>query len=521
MKNLVFFITLSISITSCFKGNKVDLIIHNARIHSMNTTDDEFQAMAIKDGKILELGPERQILNKYRSDEEIDAYGKNVYPGFTDAHTHLLSLAQERLSANLKDAKTPEQVAVMLEKYASRNNRSFIIGRGIQWDNIHQYEELARIISRSFPNIPVFIITKDIHSAILNQKAIELLKLPTTSGIISENAFFEAYSKFPKFSQSELQKQLFELQDELLQFGIVAVHEMGWSHEDYQFFKSLTKNNKWKINISAYLLPSKENLHLLKNGIIRGEKLQIRGLKILLDGTFSSRTALLSSSYVDGSSGKINYSTISLDSLLLFAHDHELQLAAHAAGDVSAELFLKRVKSLQLNVDNLKWRIEHLQKTNPTILSLLSELHIIPSIQPYQAVSDAAWIRLAIQPVDNSFYAYKSLLAANGIIGIGSDLPVETYNPFEIIWASNTRKDIENKGYGFNEIEKLNIKDALKAYTIYNAQLTDNDTEYGTIEKGKAATFFISEYPINSDFNSIYNYSNWTFIKSKKVYSVE
>ena len=58
---------------SCMKGESVDLVIHNAHIHTMNESGDVFDAIAIKDGKIVEIGPERQILNKYRADEYIDA----------------------------------------------------------------------------------------------------------------------------------------------------------------------------------------------------------------------------------------------------------------------------------------------------------------------------------------------------------------------------------------------------------------------------------------------------------------
>jgi hypothetical protein len=474
--------------------------------------------MAVKDGKIIELGPERQILNRYRSDNEVDALGKNVYPGFSDAHTHLLLLAQERLSADLKEVKTIEQTLVTLEKYHARNNRKFIIANGILFDSISNYVELSKKLTTNFRNIPVYLITKDAQTAILNEKAMEQLAIPLSSnGIVSKQHF----SKFPKFSNEEITKQLFDIQDELFQFGIIAVHEMGWSFEDYQLFKSVVKSSKWKLNISAYLLPSAENKELLKQGIIKGEKIQIRGLHVLIDGDLNSKTAFVSTPYNDGTSGKLNYSEKGLDSLLLFAYEHELQLAAHTAGDMGATFFLNRIKALKLNIDNLKWRIEDLQKINPTVLALLTELHVIPSIQPYLAVSNAELIRLVVSKIDNSFYAYKSLLKTNGLFAIGSGLPIEAFNPFEIIWAANSRKKIDNIGNPFNYSEKLEKNDLIKAYTIYNAQLVDLDETLGVLEKNKPASFFISEFPINSAFNSIYNFANQTYIKSKKVYSVE
>ena len=46
------------------KGETVDRIIHNASIHTMVDGENVQQAMAISEGKIVEIGPDRQILNK-------------------------------------------------------------------------------------------------------------------------------------------------------------------------------------------------------------------------------------------------------------------------------------------------------------------------------------------------------------------------------------------------------------------------------------------------------------------------
>lgn len=538
MKKIAIIGFLLVTITSCFKGIKVDMIIHNATIHSMNSSNVVYQAMAIKDGIVIELGAERQILNRYRAKQEIDAQGKSIYPGLTDAHTHLLLLAQERLSANLNEVISTEQAMVFLEKYHSRNTPSFIIGRGLHFPSDEQKIQLSQQISEIFTDVPIFIITKDAHAAILNKKAIEYLKLRPNladstkgfvfdngkfSGIIKEKAFFDLYDLFPKFDAKEIENQLFEIQDELLQYGIIAIHEMGWSNDDYHLFKALTENENWKINISAYLLPSQENKALLKEGIIKGDKMQIRGLKLFLDGTFGSQTAAISSTYKDGSSGKINYTSDALDSLILFSYNHELQLAVHAAGDRSAVFFLNRIKALEINVNNLNWRMEHLQKVNPTLLELMGELHILASVQPFHAVSDLAWLRTIVPTVGNDFYAYKSLYTVNDMILIGSDMPVETFNPFEIMWAASVRKDLEDEGsgYGFNMEEGLSIDEVLKGYTSFNAQIVDNGSILGSIEENKWATFFIASSPITNEFNATYNYATKTFIKGKETYSVE
>jgi adenine deaminase len=62
------------------KGKKVDLILHNATILSLSDSNIKGEAIAIKNGNIVEIGPERQILNKYRSDEARDIEGKEIIP---------------------------------------------------------------------------------------------------------------------------------------------------------------------------------------------------------------------------------------------------------------------------------------------------------------------------------------------------------------------------------------------------------------------------------------------------------
>ena len=131
MKNTLTFLVLISMLSSCFKGQELDLIIHNANIHSGNRYDHVYEAMAIKDGIILELGPEREILNKYRG-KAIDAQDKHIYPSFADAHGHLFWSAEKRLTCDLTGSTSLNEVINRLEKYQALYNPKVIVGRG--WD---------------------------------------------------------------------------------------------------------------------------------------------------------------------------------------------------------------------------------------------------------------------------------------------------------------------------------------------------------------------------------------------------
>ena len=111
------------------KGESVDFVIHNARVHVMDDKNSIFEAIAFKDGKIVEVGAERQILNRYSADEYIDAQKKDVYPGFTDAHGHIMSYAKQALSVNLVGCRSYDEMLVLIEKYQSKTtaNSSLVV----------------------------------------------------------------------------------------------------------------------------------------------------------------------------------------------------------------------------------------------------------------------------------------------------------------------------------------------------------------------------------------------------------
>ncbi len=88
MKIFILFLTTFL-LNSCMKGKKVDLILHNANIICLDDINTTGEAIAIKDGKIVEIGPERQILNKYRAEEINDVKGREIVPTFYNSFLEL------------------------------------------------------------------------------------------------------------------------------------------------------------------------------------------------------------------------------------------------------------------------------------------------------------------------------------------------------------------------------------------------------------------------------------------------
>ena len=100
-------------LASC-SSNKVDTIVHNGLIYTVDSSFSVAEAMAVKDGMIVAVGKNDDILSKYSSAENIDAKGAAVYPGLIDAHAHFVGYGKGRINCI---------------NYSVMNNRIYFIGR--------------------------------------------------------------------------------------------------------------------------------------------------------------------------------------------------------------------------------------------------------------------------------------------------------------------------------------------------------------------------------------------------------
>lgn len=543
MKNyFLFAVMLSFGMFSCMKGESADLVVHNAKIHTLDEQDHVYEAMAIKDGKIIELGPEREILNKYAYDEEIDAEGKEVYPGFTDAHGHIMSYAQMKLSVDLFGSSSYEDVLVRTEKYDQKKNPRAIIGRG--WDQANWgTNELPtnEKLNALFPKKPVLLIRVDGHAALVNQKALDIAGITAETqveggevasvdgkctGILLDNAIDLVSKRMPKFSTSETKKVIREIQDELFQYGITGVHEAGVEQKDLQLLKGMSERGDLKLNMYVMLYPTEENISWAKrHGVYQKKNFTVRSFKVIGDGALGSRGAFLKKEYSDahGHSGFLTTTPGKMESVAKLCMSLGYQMNTHAIGDSTNRLVIDLINKYVSRKPDHRWRIEHAQVLEKKDIELLTRSGAIPSVQPTHAVSDQRWAKLRLGSSRlGGAYAYQSLLMSRGILALGTDFPVESPNPFATIRAAvlRTNADGEPMG-GFLPDEAISLHDCLMGMTLWAAMAGFQEDKIGTLEKGKDATFFISSAPITMSGNFDEMYSYRTVIRGKTVYGMK
>jgi len=541
MKRTLSFLALITVLSSCFKGQEVDLIIHNANIHSGNRYNHVYEAMAIKDGIIVELGPEREILNKYRG-KAIDVESKHIYPSFSDAHGHLFWSAEKRLTCDLTGSESMNEVINRLEKYQAQYNPKVLVGRG--WDqslwqnkNLPSNEKLNAI----FTDVPVILYRVDEHAILVNEAAIKQVGISPSlivsggeilknaegflTGIILDNAIDLFKSILPKTSDKLIKKAILEIQEELLEFGITDVHEAGITLPQMKLLQALEKEGQLKITIYAMLFPGKEEVAFAMNeGYYESEHLIVRSFKVIGDGALGSRGACLIQPYHDAPNSH-GFMLSSLDSIRKIAEiaiNTGYQLNVHCIGDSTNRSVLKMMTDMTKGKPDHRWRIEHAQVVNPSDLQFFDGTGIIPSVQPTHAVSDMRFVgdRLGKEREKHA-YIYKTLLDKAKLLAIGTDFPVESYNPFLTFQAAVKRQnaDLQPKE-GYEMQEAISASDCLKGMTLWAALASFQERMKGSLEPQKYANFIILNQALEdySDFTK--NYVLRTFIMGEEVFGM-
>jgi len=500
------------SLIGCKKN--VDLIIYNANIYTADKDFNVAKAIAIKDGKFLEVGQDK-ILDKYNSDESIDLKGFTVLPGLIDAHCHFYGLGTNQLVIDLVGTKSFEEIILRLKSNYNEKN-TIIKGRG--WDqndwkdkDFPEKNELDLL----FPNIPVVLERIDGHAYLVNQKALDMAKINfktksnngtilkkngQLTGVLIDGPMRFIDNIIPELSKSEKIQALLDAQKICFKNGLTTVDDAGLSKEIIILIDSLQKNKDIKMRVYAMISNSKNNLdYFLDKGPIKTARLNVRSVKVYGDGALGSRGAALKSPYHDDNKnyGKLITNPKKIKNLATRLADANFQMNTHAIGDSTVKLLIDSYSEVLKNKLDPRWRIEHSQIIDLDDINGFNH-KILPSVQPTHATSDMYWAedRVGSSRI-NGAYAYKKLLEKSKVIGLGTDFPVERVNPFHTFYAAISRKDLS--GYpekGFQFQNALSREETLKGMTIWAAYLNFEENEKGSIEKGKLADFIVIDQDI-------------------------
>jgi predicted amidohydrolase YtcJ len=512
---VIFYTLLSFTFSSCKFRQKVSMIVHHAKIY---TTDENFsvaEAMAIRDGKVLELGTNDVILKKYEAEEKLNAAGKTIYPGFIDAHAHFVGYGFGLNQVNLYGTKSWQECIDKIKDFVKQRNikpGEWIQGRG--WDqNDWELKEFPNkvLLDSNFAANPVVLERVDGHALIANQQAIDLAKVkPSTvikggsvetinghlTGIFIDNAETFIQSVIPAATKLQYAAALKEAQQNCFAVGLTTVVDCGLNKSDVDILDDLQKEGAVKMKLVVMLSDDSVNYaYYLKKGPYKTARLNVNAFKLYADGALGSRGACLLHDYTDkpGWQGFTLKDRAYFEKIIPLIYDSKFQANTHAIGDSGNRMMLQVYANVLKENNDRRWRIEHAQVVNENDFNFFGQYSIIPSVQPTHATSDMYWAEQRLGPERiKGAYAYKKLLQQNGWIPLGTDFPVEDISTFKTFFAAVVRQD--SKGFpaeGFQMENALSREDALRGMTIWAAKASFEEKEKGSLEVGKTADFIM------------------------------
>jgi len=125
----VLLVLLSIVAAGCgYRSKPADVVLHNGVILTLDAQGTEAQAVAVQDGRVIEVGAERAILNKYAAQREVDLKGAVLVPGLMDAHAHFVGFAKSLANADLVGTESVDAVLDRTRDHAQRFPEGWIVG---------------------------------------------------------------------------------------------------------------------------------------------------------------------------------------------------------------------------------------------------------------------------------------------------------------------------------------------------------------------------------------------------------
>ncbi len=476
------------------------MILENGLVRTMDRQIPTQRALAIAGDRIAGgVGVHESAL---ASPEAVDLGGRVVLPGFTDSHVHFPSWALAQRQVSLEGCASLDEA---LARIAAAERGPDTVIRGYGWrsgDWAGEEEPTRSRLDAVTGEVPAAMIAKDHHSLWLNSAALALTRgelevdggvverdeRGEPTGVLREEAawqFKERYLTVPDDAYVEAMRAGLKL---AAARGVTAVHDKDgwlgalrlWQRLEHTGSLSL---RVWQ-SVPAAMLDELVALGL-RSGF-GGPMLRLGYLKVFMDGTLGSKTALM----LDGS-GVTIASREELAEIVLAGAQAGFPVAVHAIGDGANRAALDAFEQTRETWQplGLRHRIEHAQLLSPDDLPRFAELGVAASVQFSHATSDRDLADRLWADKTGGAYAYRSLIDSGAVVANGSDAPIEELDPLAGIRAG-VRRTIDARPAWHPE-QAVTVEQAFAATTLAPAWLSSDERTRGKLLPGYAADLVV------------------------------
>jgi predicted amidohydrolase YtcJ len=520
-----------------------DLIVHHAKIVSVDAKFRIFEAVAVKDGRVLALGDDDAIFKLAgKKTRTIDADGQTVLPGLYDSHVHPLMAATSELAAPLPNFRSLKQVFAYIKKQAAAlAEGDWIVVRFTFPTRLDEARFPTKAeLDEVAPKHPVLYHAGPaglVNSAALRVSGITKDTANPPGGVIVKDARGEptgmlrnAYSvlkgvpreagKPTADDKRAAVKKLIRLYNEQ---GLTSIGDRDAGRDSLDIYLSLREKNELtiRVNVSRSFNPDGTREEIIrrleelpgkdKRGGPTGtgdDWVRIGPIKLYMDGGMLNGSAYMRQPWPKGDTYQItedNYRGLlflplkQLRMVVEEAAKRKWQVTAHTAGEGAMDVLLDAYEAVnrETPIKDRRFCITHANFPSQRNLEMCQRLGVCADVQPAWLWKDGTTLNKVLgEKRMRWFQPYKTWLKYT-TIGGGSDHMIKLdsmeatnpWNPWLGLWITLTR--VTERGTVLNADERLSREQAIRLYTINNAYLNHEEKLKGSLEIGKLSDLII------------------------------
>lgn len=519
--------------TSTPNNTQSDLILINGRIATQDAHRSFVDAVAIKNGRFLVVGTEKEVMaTRGDTTQVINLRKRIVIPGLNDSHIHLI---RGGLTYNLElrwdGVPSLADGLRMLKAQVDRtppNQWVRVVGGWTEFQFAERRLPTLDELNRIAPDTPVFILHL-YDRALLNRAALRAVGYtkatpnplggeiqrdssgnPTGLLIARPDAtiLYSTLAKGPKLPNEQQLNSTRHFMRELNRLGITSVIDAGGGSqnypEDYQVVEDLHKRGELTVRIGYNLFTQrpKQELEdfsgwakLVKPG--QGDDFyRMNGAGEML--VFSAADF---EDFLEPRPDLAESLETELKRVVTLLAQNRWAFRLHATYDESITRFLNVFEQVNRDVpfDGLHWFFDHAETISDSNLERVKALGGGIAIQHRMAFQGEYFVNRYGQQAAERTPPITRMLEMEIPVGAGTDATrVASYNPFVALYWLVTGKTVGGTAL-YPENNRLARMAALRLYTVGSSWFSSEEEQKGAIVQGHLADLAV----LSDDYFSI------------------
>ena len=508
-----------------------DLILVNGGIHTVDDTNPSATAVAIRDGRFVAVGSDDEIRPLAGTSTRVeDLRGATVVPGLIDAHNHLLATGRMLREVRLYDTRSiPEIVERVAARVRETPRGEWVVGRG--WDESllaegrHPTRHNLDAVSPDNPVVIHRVWNKLVcNSAALRAAGIDRETADPPADVLYSGSFErddggEPTGLFRDRAKEMVSRHIPEPTEEDLAaaietacraynaVGLVGVAEPGLYPEEIRAYDRAKREGKLTVRtdmlMAAWGFGAPETEGGLQErfagigvgGGLGDDLLRLEGIKLMIDGGMSDRTARMFDAYLDEPENRGTWvvEPRRLVELIRWVHDLGWPMDIHTCGDEAQETVVQAFASSQRENPKpwLRHRVHHAYFPTPTALAVMAEAQI-PAVvsSPFLTNLGEGFVNSVGPERASRAMPMRAYLDAGVPLAGSSDSSITDFNPWVGMHAAVNRTTTTGRDLG-KAAEGITPAEALRSYTHGGAFVTGREDRQGSIAPGKLADLVV------------------------------